>query len=400
MGMATYCKDLLEIDVFKRIPLIAGEQGLDRRITWPYVATTHEIANWLHGGELLFVTGVGSDLNDEWLISLLMECISSELSGMVILTGGPYIKSIPSVMCELADEHAFPLFEMPWEIKLVDITQAIVNLIINHQDKYKKSRNLLERLLFTDPVESSSLDEVLKIYGFKNYQYKFIAVISVIEDELNENSREYIESNLISMLSGFAIEDKLDLITMSYAGKVVCLVLANTLEHIKTANKYLMSTVQMAQAKYSNVTIQIGFGRTYEKLNQVLKSFNEALKVLSFSRQLGKEEIINYSDLGIYRMFFGIKDTAEIKAYSEDNIGELIRHDQQNKTFLLVTLKEFLVNNGNLVKTAQALYIHRNTLLYRLNSIRNLIQKDLDNGMVRMELFNSIIIHEYLSKEN
>lgn len=397
--MATSCRDLLELDVFHQIPLIAGEAGINRKITWPYVVTTYDIAEWLHGGELLFITGIGININDESLIALLMECISNEIAGIVILTGGPYIKTIPESMCKIANEKAFPLFEMPWEIKLIDITQTIVNLIMNQKEKLKKSEMFLEKLLFSNEVKNSSLDELTSMYGFRNRTYKFIAVISISEEDKSPSISEYIENDLMNTLSGLSLENKLDLITMSYAGKVVCLALADTLKYTQIADKYITSTLQMSQARYPDTSINIGIGRVYKNATQILKSFNEAIKVLSFSHKLDRGEIVNYKDLGIYRMFFAIKDTTELRAYSEDNIGDIITHDLQNKSFLLLTLKEFLLNNGNLVKTAQALYIHRNTLLYRLNSIKDIIQRDLDDGMVRMELFNSIMVYEYLFKE-
>ncbi|MCX0414564.1 helix-turn-helix domain-containing protein, partial [Clostridium perfringens] len=43
---------------------------------------------------------------------------------------------------------------------------------------------------------------------------------------------------------------------------------------------------------------------------------------------------------------------------------------------------------------------HRNTLLYRLSTIKNLLQRDLDDAMTDLELFNSILIFEFLNLQN
>ena len=53
-----------------------------------------------------------------------------------------------------------------------------------------------------------------------------------------------------------------------------------------------------------------------------------------------------------------------------------------------------------LLKTSQELFIHRNTLLYRLSTIKNLLQRDLDDAMTDLELFNSILIFEFLNLQN
>ena len=65
---------------------------------------------------------------------------------------------------------------------------------------------------------------------------------------------------------------------------------------------------------------------------------------------------------------------------------------------LLETLRQYLYCNGNLVKTSQALFIHRNTLLYRLNQIRDLLGRDIDDALVRLELLSSIVAKDYLGE--
>ena len=66
---------------------------------------------------------------------------------------------------------------------------------------------------------------------------------------------------------------------------------------------------------------------------------------------------------------------------------------------LISTLKCYFLNNRHLLKTSQDLYIHKNTLLYRLSKIKELLPRDLDDAMINLELFNSILIYEFLNKE-
>ena len=91
--------------------------------------------------------------------------------------------------------------------------------------------------------------------------------------------------------------------------------------------------------------------------------------------------------MGLYRLLFKIEDKEEIREYYRYNLN-----------VLLETLRQYLYCNGNLVKTSQALFIHRNTLLYRLNQIRDLLGKDIDDALVRLDLFNSIVAKDYLGE--
>ena len=97
-------------------------------------------------------------------------------------------------------------------------------------------------------------------------------------------------------------------------------------------------------------------------------------------------------------MLFKIDDKEEIREYYHYNLGVLLQHDSKNNSELLETLRQYLYCNGNLVKTSQALFIHRNTLLYRLNQIRDLLGRDIDDALVRLELLSSIVAKDYLGE--
>ena len=90
--MSVTCQDLLTLKYFERIKLVAGPNGLDRTVTWPYVGQTSTVSQWVHGGELLFITGIVHSADK--LKDLILECIQKKLAGLVILVGNEYINSI------------------------------------------------------------------------------------------------------------------------------------------------------------------------------------------------------------------------------------------------------------------------------------------------------------------
>lgn len=50
--MSVTCQDLLPLKYFERIKLVAGQNGLDRTVTWPYVGQTSSVSQWVHGVSL------------------------------------------------------------------------------------------------------------------------------------------------------------------------------------------------------------------------------------------------------------------------------------------------------------------------------------------------------------
>ena len=73
----------------------------------------------------------------------------------------------------------------------------------------------------------------------------------------------------------------------------------------------------------------------------------------------------------------------------------LKQYDADNKSELYDTLYQYLLNERNLVKTAESLNIHRNSLLYRIKKIKELIEVDIDNPRVRQYLLFSFQLYEY-----
>ena len=116
------------------------------------------------------------------------------------------------------------------------------------------------------------------------------------------------------------------------------------------------------------------------------------------AKGISREQVLHYSELGIFRLFVEIENPEEIRKYSRENLGPLLEADRKNGSDLVGTLRSYLYNNCNLLRTSQALYIHRNTLIYRLTTITGLLAKDLDDAFVRHELFNSILAAEFIEK--
>ena len=74
----------------------------------------------------------------------------------------------------------------------------------------------------------------------------------------------------------------------------------------------------------------------------------------------------------------------------------LLEHDRKNDADLMNTLFEYLENAENMQKTAAALYIHKNTLAYRMNRIREIMGNDLSGSWDKFLLLLSYRILMYL----
>lgn len=394
--MSFCCADLFKLKHFKQVRLAAGERGLYRQISWPFICTTPTISQWLHGGELLFISNAGPDTDEADLLALARESFEKALSGMVLLTGGDSIPTVPPALSRLCDEAAFPLFDMPWDIKLVDITQEISEAILYRRAQSKKGQRFIEQLLFSDD-DRRSFEELAGFYEVPCRPIRFVTVVDFPPDSLSPTAQERLKSDISHTFKSAGGEGYTAL-TMGHLNTVVCLALANDARAAGLLNRSIADAFETLCARYPHAGLRLGIGRVCGPEGSVRVSYADAGKALALlSGSSFHGNTLRYSQLGIYKLFFEIQDREEIRRYYMENLECLIEADRKNGSDLVGTLRSYLYNNCNLLRTSQAFYIHRNTLIYRLNTIRGLLGRDLDDALVRHELFNSLLAADFLN---
>ena len=110
--------------------LRAGQAGRDNAVRWPYVAENEGIADWVMGGELIFVTGINHPRDEANLLRLVREGHERVVAGLVILTGAEFIQAIPTSVIAEAERLNLPLIEQPYALKMVVVTQAIGTALV------------------------------------------------------------------------------------------------------------------------------------------------------------------------------------------------------------------------------------------------------------------------------
>lgn len=132
-----------------------------------------------------------------------------------------------------------------------------------------------------------------------------------------------------------------------------------------------------------------GIGNEYSSILLLRKSYLEALEVINAAKFIGEPEQLpfQYSKLGIFRYLEMISNHHAKTNYINTDLEILQKKDQESQTKLLQTLEIYLLNNCRIKPTAEQLYIHTNTLKYRLNQITDLTSIDFDDFHSRMQLY-------------
>lgn len=131
--------------------------------------------------------------------------------------------------------------------------------------------------------------------------------------------------------------------------------------------------------------IRIGLGSYYKEYQYLFKGFTEARKAIEIAPLFKDKNIINYSDLGFYRLLASTPQ-GELEKYYNETIMPLMDYDTKKDTSLVETLEQYFICNGNLKKISEKMYTHYNTILYRIQRIQEITKFDLQNPIDRLNL--------------
>ncbi len=129
----------------------------------------------------------------------------------------------------------------------------------------------------------------------------------------------------------------------------------------------------------------------------IRRSHAEARQALLLGRRLqGPGHLTLFGDLGVYRLIFAAENLPELSDLYSQTLDLLLAYDRQNNAGLVGTLSAFFAANGSPKDAAERLGVHRNTVLYRLDRIREITGYDLDDAAVRLRLQLALHIHTAL----
>jgi carbohydrate diacid regulator len=140
----------------------------------------------------------------------------------------------------------------------------------------------------------------------------------------------------------------------------------------------LYKTAEVIRSSFSgsgSQEVHIAYGSIVKEIKEVSRSYKEARMALDVGKIFFEEkDIIAYSTLGIGRLIYQLPIPL-CKMFIKEIFGGRSPDDFDDET--LVTINKFFENNLNVSETSRQLYIHRNTLVYRLDKLQKSTGLDL-----------------------
>lgn len=354
------------------------------------VQSEYKVEDYIHGGEFVILTNRSVTDNKDTLMELIGKMLAHGISALGINEG-----QISDELIQYAGENDLPLFELPEKYPLIDLSQILCQKLV-----LEENNKNLEEQLFTSILDSEHLnrESVLAQARYLNVDLsgRFCVVEFALKAAQNQNGDSLALGRelrrIISM--EFSFYTTSDILMLSQTGSVLALVSA---ERIKEEDlKMILQRIVEKSQKQKKIAVDIGIGTAVEYLEDVKISRKEAADAIRNAAMTGAfGQIYWYREQGLYTLISKIQDDKFLDEYVEKQIGSLIRADALNKGNLCETLESYLNHNCNVKETAQALYIHRNTMNYRMNKIKEILGEDFENLDNCLMLKLAFIIRRY-----
>lgn len=141
-----------------------------------------------------------------------------------------------------------------------------------------------------------------------------------------------------------------------------------------------------------------GVGKLYASINELYRSYQQAKVALELGKIVQHDRSPFFFDkLGAVRLFYN-QSEQDLDEFYKEVIGPLEKFDQENNGNLLITLWHYLKAERDMKNVSEKLFIHTNTLRYRLKKIEELLGASLEHEETRFNIYAALKVAAILGK--
>jgi purine catabolism regulator len=351
------------------LELASGHESANASVRWVHSTELPDPTPWLRGGELLLTTGI--QLNGPRTQRELIERLADDdIAGLGFGTGFTH-KRLPSALVTAARKRSFPLFEVPYELPFIAITERAFAQLVN--ERYEMlQRNMAGDVLaeaLTGHLYPDELQARLRPFGIGEQ-------VAVLAFSLEDPSAA--AAALERILEGARIGS----LVAIRAGLLCAVIDADGVDPIELAGKVRGELL----ARFGGVRAAASRAAATHSLRL---SFHEARCALEAVRLQNGDapEVASYTDLGAFQLLLSLQDDDALISYCRGVLGPVEQDEGDYGEELLRSLDVFIEHNGHWEKAANALYCHRHTLRYRIRRVEQLTGRDFSNARDRIEFW-------------
>lgn len=386
-------KDLMNFQNFDGIALIAGGDGLHRVVTkcgvLDYEFDIDVKKKYLHSnfeeGQFVLTSLLFAKDNEHLILEALKHLINRNVSGLIIknVFGVP----LSERLLHYANSKKFPIFliknpTLYFEDIIFSITDCIRTLSTFHFGEKE-----------ADIILNASIDNHTIVQQALQINYSFRTNHFAIYIRSKENNALELYKEMVNRFKNSSIYTPSDAL-FSYRDGLMLIHSCEIFHSEKIeelASDYIYAITDCPEEFY------IGISDLHYSLPEIKKALEECMQAAVINQN---ELYTFYKDLGVYQIIIPFVHHPQLQNFSNKIVVQLVNYDAENKTKLTETAIQLVQCGGNIKKLAKAMQQHENTIRYRLDKIRNIIDLDTRNPEQYEQFSIAIKIYIARNKEN
>ena len=363
--------------------LIAGEGGWSNSISWLLMLEDMTIIQNFRGKELAVTTGLGFPTEDSQL--RLVKALSEAGASGLIINTGKYITDIPRSVKSFCDDNDLPLLTVPWEVILVDLIKDLSMRVFLQSVADEQISNAFIHAI-ESPLSADEYSRDLLAYYDLDGTFQVALISSGDLDRMDTVERKRISYRMQLFLTNLTHNGHF----FYYDSYFVVIMNAIT---AKQCEEILEPFAKRLTNRMPERKISIGISSQVQGIRNLHTAYKRAVAAVRMARS-GSEPIVYFDRMGLYRLLYSVEDTALLREMSADILKPLTDYDSQHDAGYVETLESFLKNGGSIKAVADELFIHRNTIQYRMGNIKTLLDCSLETAEERMKYLIACMIRK------
>lgn len=366
--MAITIEDILLLEEFSECTILTGKNNLDSILTTvtvveapldePWIAKSLEQEVFKYPGDFNISLLYAYRERKEEILKLIKVLVREEASALCILDG--VVDMLPQEAIDYAESCGFPIMLLPFDVTYAHIITRIMEMIIKDQKDLAQELRIKELLNSKNSAEK--IREISRTINEKFEDHHIVAKVKLLDHvkkspiwlwDLFKNKNRY---------SVFKFEDYL-----------LCVFTFKEDTHEALLEKCRLILERLSAY---DVVEKVGVSSLKEDLIDLPSAIKESEIALKFSKT-DSSTLVHYDKMGIYQLLLPLRSNEIFVEFSNRIVQKILDNEKHNKELLLNTVQVYVNLNCNTRETALALDIHENSVRYRLNQIREILDSDL-----------------------
>lgn len=242
-----------------------------------------------------------------------------------------------------------------YTIAKVAVSQ-LQNLIIAYKERFDKN-NFFQNLILDNLLLVDIYNRAKKL----RIDIQVPRVVCLVEAKYDK------DNGALEMLKSLFSPQAGDFVTAVDEKNIILIKQLDTSDSYEQAEEVCHTIVDMINSE-AMIKVKVAYGNIVEELKDVSKSYKEAKMALDVGKIFyADKDVVSYGTLGIGRLIYQLPVNL-CQMFIEEIFGQQMPDNLDEET--LTTVNTFMENNLNVSETARKLFVHRNTLLYRLEKLQ------------------------------